>query len=218
MTIATLPFVEALPPRVRTKVRMEPPPADPCAQPVVGPCWAWTGPLTKKGYVDIRFGAEEGHGRWLLHRWTYTYFIGPIPSGLQIDHLCRRTSCCNPLHLEAVTPKVNQERGIRRQATHCQRGHEFAGHNLIIKKGNGCRECRACKYEAQRRSLAQRRAAGLPDGHRLHGTVTGYMNYRCRCEPCRAAGAEAWRRNPHSAGGRRRRADVEALIENGASA
>jgi hypothetical protein len=193
--IAASPEFTKLPPQMQAKIRIEPPPADPYASPVQGPCWSWAagGTGRRRGYGWVAFSSTD---RWLVHRWTYTQFISPIPDGLEIDHLCRNTRCCNPLHLEAVTRKVNQERGKRRQATHCQRGHELVGHNLMIKKSNGTRECRACKYESQRRSVAQRQAAGLPDGHRLHGTITGYGSYACRCDPCRSAGAATWQRNP----------------------
>lgn len=195
--------IDQLPPRLQAKIRLEAPPPDPCASPVPGLCWTWTAAVNNRGYAYTSFGRGN---RWMVHRWTYTQFVGAIPDGLELDHLCRNTRCCNPLHLEPVTTKVNQERGKKRQATHCQRGHEFAGHNLIIKKSNGVRECRACKYESQRRSAARRKAAGLPDGHRLHGTITGYMSYDCRCAPCRAAGAETWQRNP--ARHRRRRGNA----------
>lgn len=35
----------------------------------------------------------------------------------------------------------------------------------------------------------------LPAGDPRHGTPTGYGNWRCRCQPCRAAGAAANRKN-----------------------
>lgn len=192
MSVPDLHVIADLPGRLRAKIRLESPPADPCARPVPGLCWTWTAAVNNRGYGYTSFGRSN---RWLVHRWTYTQFVGPIPDGLEIDHLCRNIRCCNPAHLEPVTVKVNQERGVRRQATHCQRGHEFSGHNLIVTT-DGRRECRACKYASQRRAVTRRRAAGLSEGHRLHGTITGYVTYACRCDQCRAAGAAAWQRNP----------------------
>ena len=182
------PDLGALPPRISSKISVEVVPG----VAVPGPCWVWTAWRNNKGYGMTSFGRGN---IWLVHRYTYTTFVGEIPDGLQIDHLCRTRPCCNPAHLEAVTGKVNHERGVKAQATHCARGHEFSGHNLIRKKSNGTRECRACKYESQERSLRRRRAAGLPVDHSLHGTITGYQNYACRCDECRSAGAVAWQRN-----------------------
>ncbi len=182
-----------LPTRVRSKIALTAPPV---GRPVVGPCWTWTGRLQGGGYGELT--SKRYHPSRLAHRYTYTLFVGDIPDGLHIDHLCRNRACCNPRHLEAVTNHVNHLRGERATKTHCKRGHELAGHNLIIKNGRygPRRECRACKYESLRRSVERRRAEGLPSGHRLHGSITGYQAYACRCELCRAAGAAAWQRNP----------------------
>lgn len=204
--------IDQLPARIRAKISIE-------LSPVAGLdgfCWTFTGRLQNHGYGDVTFGSGK-QNRWLLHRWTYTQFIGPMPAHLQIDHLCRNRACCNPAHLEAVTGKVNQERGMKRLATHCKRGHKLSGNNLYIKNADSrrrwpSRECRACHREASKRSCARLRARGLPDGHRFHGTVRGYQVYGCKCDPCRAAGAAAWQRNPSSSAGKERRAEAERAL------
>jgi HNH endonuclease len=69
--------------------------------------WLWKGSTKKKGY-----GHFWADGKiWAVHRWAYTHFIGPIPEGLVIDHLCRIRNCVNPFHLEPVTAAENTERG-----------------------------------------------------------------------------------------------------------
>lgn len=71
------------------------------------PCLVWQAGKTTGGY------GETWDGRRVLyaHRLAYERAHGPIPKGLQIDHLCRVRSCCNPEHLEAVTVAVNVRRG-----------------------------------------------------------------------------------------------------------
>jgi hypothetical protein len=148
--------IDRLPTRIRTKVLLTDPPV---GRPVIGPCWTFTGRLQNRGYGDVTFGSGN-HNRWLLHRWTYTQFIGAIPEGLQLDHVCRNRACCNPCHLDVVTNKVNSRRGERATRTHCLRaGHELSGWNLIVKNGQfgPRRECRACKYADERRRRAAAR-------------------------------------------------------------
>jgi hypothetical protein len=73
-------------------------------------CWTWVGTLNRKnGYGHIRDGAMK-----MAHRVSYELFVGPIPEGATIDHLCRNRLCVKPQHLEAVSIEEN----IRR-AHHC---------------------------------------------------------------------------------------------------
>lgn len=90
------------------------------------------------------------------HRWAYEHFVGPVPPGLELDHLCRNQLCVNPLHLEPVTKKVNVLRGMSPQAinarkTQCVHGHLFDAQNTIHRRvGRQCRECK--RASALRRS------------------------------------------------------------------
>jgi hypothetical protein len=117
-------------------------------------CWLWTGARLPLGY-----GQFVTTGNRLAHRFAYEHFVGPIPDGLTIDHLCRNPSCVNPAHMEAVTIQVNLSRGTSGPAnnarkTHCLRGHELAGPNLMM---NGkYRQCRTCRNEAQNRRYRER--------------------------------------------------------------
>lgn len=70
-------------------------------------CWLWQGrPSLSGGYGRVRIAGVL----YYAHRVAYEAFIGPIPDGLTIDHLCRVTLCINPAHLEPVTFSENTRR------------------------------------------------------------------------------------------------------------
>lgn len=70
-------------------------------------CWNWLGFTNDKYKYGVFY---IGQGRKRAHVWSYEKFIGSIPQGHEIDHLCRNTKCVNPEHLEAVTRAENMRR------------------------------------------------------------------------------------------------------------
>jgi hypothetical protein len=117
-----------------------------------GECWLWTGAKTKGGYANFTVYPRR---TCYAHRASYEHFVGPIPEGLFIDHLCRVRHCVNPAHLEAVTMRENLLRSpvtmTSRNAarTHCNHGHEFTPENTYWK--SGWRSCRRCHLDRDQR-------------------------------------------------------------------
>jgi hypothetical protein len=116
-------------------------------------CWLWGKCITSGGYGRLKVG-----GRTVLaHRVAYELEVGPIPDGLQLDHVrargCANKHCVNPAHLEPVTPGLNTRRGTAPAATNarkirCKRGHAFTPENTYIRQRTPIRSersCRTCK-------------------------------------------------------------------------
>lgn len=115
-------------------------------------CWLWDAFVHPTGYAVLRADGKSQYA----HRLSYEAFVGPVPSGLQLDHLCRIRSCVNPSHLEPVTPKENTRRGLNMiPRTHCRKGHEFSDDNLYWYLGR--RQCRKCRQACQRRHAEKMR-------------------------------------------------------------
>lgn len=123
-------------------------------------CWLWTADTNRGGYGLFHITGKRSIG---AHRFSYQLFVGPIPTGMHVDHLCRVRNCVNPAHLEPVTPKENYRRGLKGALyTHCKHGHEMTEDNTIrINYGERgeARKCRICQLAANRR--AYRRARGI---------------------------------------------------------
>lgn len=119
-------------------------------------CWNWTGSLQSSGYGCWTFNGK----RVLAHRVAYERLVGPIPAGLQIDHLCRNKVCVNPDHLEPVTAAVNMSRTPQALATHCHKGHPLSGSNLG-RTGKGSRRCMQCNRDTAAAHRERRRLEKL---------------------------------------------------------
>lgn len=115
-----------------------------------GGCWTWAASVKPAGYGQFRHRRATCYA----HRVSYEHFVGPIPDGLEIDHLCRNRLCVNPLHLEPVTRRENTLRAptvsaLNATKTHCPHGHPYDEANTCHSGGG--RYCRACAREKMRR-------------------------------------------------------------------
>jgi HNH endonuclease len=129
-------------------------------------CWVWVGARNHLGYGSVELPPDGGPRRArAAHRVGYELVVGPIPEGLELDHLCRYHSCVNPLHLQPVTHKVNMRRGVwtapkfQRAKTHCPAGHPYSGDNLYINP-RGSRVCRTCARIKQNEHERRRKSRG----------------------------------------------------------
>lgn len=131
-----------------------------------GFCWNWTAGKCGQGYGGFNVNSNAGRKKLQAHRVSYTTLVGPIPEGLEIDHLCRNTSCVNPDHLEPVTHTENQLRipdpvrggiGLPSWVTsgknitgYCKHGHQYTEENTYYYK-DGRTDCRTCKANRKRK-------------------------------------------------------------------
>jgi hypothetical protein len=123
-----------------------------------GDCWIWTSPSKTNGYGLFWFEGRMAKA----HCVSYSLFIGAIPAGSELDHLCHakdlacaggntcpHRACVRPDHLEPVTHLVNTYRSrsfasVNAAKTHCPQGHPYDTENTYVNP-RGRRICRICK-------------------------------------------------------------------------
>ncbi|MFI7073549.1 HNH endonuclease [Micromonospora sediminicola] len=134
-----------------------------------GGCWLWTKQVTKSGYA--RFSA---YGKSVsAHRFAYEHFVGPIPAGMTIEHICHTADptcrggtgclhrrCVRPQHLVPLSGPENVSRAYPARKTHCVQGHEFTAVNTHIRVEGGYekRTCRTCRYQRKNSARSAARA------------------------------------------------------------
>jgi hypothetical protein len=111
----------------------------PVDRPDLGPCWIWQRAINDGGYPVggfARFGGRQGER--LAHRALYEHHVGPIPAGMELDHLCFTPACVRweaapgaaSGHLEVVTPAENL---ARRRASNQKLFNPQLAHALVLR-------------------------------------------------------------------------------------
>jgi hypothetical protein len=121
-------------------------------------CWIWIGGRGRSGHGQTWDSVKRRQDG--AHRVLYKMFKGEIPEGLELDHLCRLSSCVNPDHLEPVTHRQNLMRGFSPSALKARQTVCRLGHPLAVRK-SGQRVCRICQSvrDARRRNKGGRTEA-----------------------------------------------------------
>jgi len=123
----------------------------------VSDCILWTRHIDRDGYGKASYGSAHGK--------AYEREVGPVPPGMELDHLCRNRACVNVERLEPVTHAENMRRSAAAQKTHCIHGHLYDEANTYLRPSGtnprGNRACRACHRDRSRayRLLLRERVA-----------------------------------------------------------
>ena len=129
-------------------------------------CHIWMGKVTQSGYGAVRTGVKDNY--YIVHRALYEKYVGEIPDGFQIHHMCHERLCVNPNHLMVLSAAdhTRLHGNFRHLAlkTHCKRGHLYDEENTHMYRGHRiCKECnKLTSRKRNKRLRARRRLLGSP--------------------------------------------------------
>ena len=118
-------------------------------------CIEWTAARDRNGYPQLTLSGKSKYA----HVVAYEHWVGPVPDGHEVDHLCRNRGCVNPTHLEAVTEFINKSRRYRPDPTKCGAGqHDWIPENWYTS-GHGTKYCKPCAKAKAKAAYRRRRDA-----------------------------------------------------------
>jgi len=125
-------------------------------------CWNTTYSVAKRGngYAQASWqddGRAYGTG---AHRAAWTYWNGPIPDGMTIDHMCKNRACVNPDRLRMLTNSQNARRQYGRDwpLGECINGHPDSMQETVHWAGKTRQMCRPCQDERNRVGMIKMKA------------------------------------------------------------
>ena len=113
---------------------------------VVGDCWETTYSVGSHGYGQVGWSVKGKNYGTTTHRAAWTFYNGPIPDGMTIDHICHNRKCVNPSHLQLLTNLENARKNRPDyNPEYCKRGHKRRSKDIGARKG-----CYTCNLEHRR--------------------------------------------------------------------
>lgn len=138
----------------------------PAHMPHLGKCWIWKGFKNNRGYGQFMVDGKS----LKAHRFAFE-LEGQILATKECCHHCDNPGCVRPSHLFSASHKENIQDSVikgrhangKNRKTHCPRGHEYSGSNLIERNidGYACRACRICVNESNRKYKLRRSLLAL---------------------------------------------------------
>jgi hypothetical protein len=113
-------------------------------------CWIWQKYVSRDGYGKMTYNGHPSE----VYRLSYELFVGDIPDGHHLHHICGSKACCNYDHVIPIMPGAHSAKHFGdkfkahteyvRSKTHCKQGHPLSGSNLYLCPRTGYRACRTC--------------------------------------------------------------------------
>lgn len=123
-------------------------------------CIEFPGAKDRRGYGRQWWPPQRRVRSAFLNAWETEF--GPIPVGMELDHLCMNPACINVEHLEPVTHQENMVRAARAgvlgtgqgRKTHCPKGHPYDAANTYVPPAGNERQCRTCRRSRHARKVS----------------------------------------------------------------
>lgn len=143
-------------------------------------CWWWRGPTNRAGYGYLMHNYTQSYA----HRWAWEHFVGAIPEGMTIDHLCTNKLCVNPEHMEVVSGATNASRRHGNRVF-CPKGHSMA--DAYVRPDGDGRQCRSCIRERTKKKWDARQMIPCPRCGRVlsDSNMSAHQKFNCKNDPDR---------------------------------